>query len=93
MGGGIVVVVVVFISDFSFDFCLYDFAIMYSAIYSWFCFIYFIDQKKLCCSLKHNANNIFKQIANWNMKYVHVEDLIAQKFASCNKKEADKRIQ
>lgn len=26
------------------------------------------------------------------MKYVHVEDLIAQKFASCNKKEADKRI-
>lgn len=65
---------------------------MYSAIYSLFCFIYFIDQKKLCCSLKHNANNIFKQIAKWNMKYVHVEDLIAQKFASCNKKEADKRI-
>lgn len=59
-GGG----VVVFILDFSFDFCLYDFAIMYSAIYSLFCFIYSIDQKKLCCSLKHNANNIFKQIAN-----------------------------
>lgn len=88
MGGG----VVVFILDFSFDFCLYDFAIMYSAIYSLFCFIYSIDQKKLCCSLKYNANNIFKQIANCNMKYVHVEDLIAQKFASCNKKEANKRI-